>query len=109
MAIVKRPPESVTRSISFDKPVSELLDDYCKFVDCTPDDYFANFALKKKRYCVTLNTRSGNARRMAQEQRSVRVPAKDPYDSTASPCKKSHRLPVGSGHRNNVVLQVSLS
>ena len=46
MAIIKRPPESVSRSLSLEKPVSELLDDYCKFVDCTPD-YVANFALKK--------------------------------------------------------------
>lgn len=46
MAIVKRPPESVNRSLSLEKPVSELLDDYCKFVDCTPD-YVANFALRK--------------------------------------------------------------
>jgi len=46
MAIVKRPPESVSRSLLFEKPVSELLDDYCKFVDCTPD-YVANFALRK--------------------------------------------------------------
>jgi hypothetical protein len=45
MAIVKRPPESVSR-LSREKPVSELLDDYCKFVDCTPD-YLANFALGK--------------------------------------------------------------
>jgi hypothetical protein len=46
MAIVKRPPECVSRSLALEKPVSELLDDYCKFVDCTPD-YVANFALKK--------------------------------------------------------------
>ncbi len=46
MAIVKRPPESVNRWLSLEKPVSELLDDYCKFVDCTPDDV-ANFALRK--------------------------------------------------------------
>jgi hypothetical protein len=46
MAIVKRPPESVSRSLSLEKPVSELLDNYCKFVDCSAD-YVANFALKK--------------------------------------------------------------
>ena len=46
MAIVKRPPESVNRCWSLEKPVSELLDDYRKFVDCTPD-YVANFALRK--------------------------------------------------------------
>jgi hypothetical protein len=46
MAIVKRPPESVNRSLSLEKPVSELPHDYCKFVDCTPD-YVANFASGK--------------------------------------------------------------
>jgi hypothetical protein len=46
MASVKRPPESVNRSLSREKPVSEVLDDYRKFVDCTPD-YLANFALAK--------------------------------------------------------------
>jgi hypothetical protein len=46
MPIVKRPPESVNRSLSLEKPVSDLLNDYCKFVDCTAD-YVANFALKK--------------------------------------------------------------
>jgi hypothetical protein len=46
MAIVKKPPESISRSLSHEKPVSELLDDYCKFVDGTAD-YVANFALKK--------------------------------------------------------------
>jgi hypothetical protein len=48
MAIVKRPPEFVHRSLSLEKPVSELVDDYCKFVDCTPD-YVASFALRKTR------------------------------------------------------------
>src|SRR6266853_3773567 len=45
MAIVNRPPESANRSLS-PEPVSELLDDYSKFVDCTPD-YLANFASGK--------------------------------------------------------------
>lgn len=46
MAIVKKPPESVSRPLQLERPVSELLDDYAKFVDCTPD-YVANFALRK--------------------------------------------------------------
>ena len=46
MGIVKRPPESGSRSLSLEKPVSELHDDYCKFVECTAD-YVANFALRK--------------------------------------------------------------
>ena len=46
MAIVKKPPETVNRPLQLDRPVSELLDDYARFVDCTPD-YVANFALRK--------------------------------------------------------------
>jgi hypothetical protein len=46
MALVKKPPETVNRTIKLDQPVSELLDDYCRFVDCTPD-YVANFTLRK--------------------------------------------------------------
>jgi hypothetical protein len=46
MAIVKKPPERVSRPLQLERPVSELLDDYAKFVDCTPD-YVANFALRK--------------------------------------------------------------
>lgn len=46
MAIIKKPPETVTRSLRLDQPVKELLDDYARFVDCTPD-YVANFALRK--------------------------------------------------------------
>jgi hypothetical protein len=46
MALVKKPPETIERRIHLEEPVSRLLDDYCKFVDCTPD-YVANFALKK--------------------------------------------------------------
>lgn len=46
MALVKKPPVTIERRIQLEEPVSRLLDDYCKFVDCTPD-YVANFALKK--------------------------------------------------------------
>ncbi len=46
MAIIKKPPQSVNRSLQFDQPVSDLLDDYARFLDCTPD-YVANFALRK--------------------------------------------------------------
>jgi hypothetical protein len=46
MAIVKKPPESVNRPLQLERPGSELLDDYSRFVDCTPD-YVANFALRK--------------------------------------------------------------
>jgi len=71
MAIVKRPPESVNRSLSLEKPVSELLDDYCTFVDCTPD-YVANVALKKTCRAI-LSTRNGRHRRVARVQWQSRV------------------------------------
>jgi hypothetical protein len=48
MAIVKKPPETVNRPLQLERPVSELLDDYARFVDCTVD-YVANFALRKMR------------------------------------------------------------
>ena len=37
MAIVKRPPESVTGSLRLDQPASELLEDYARFVDGNAD------------------------------------------------------------------------
>jgi hypothetical protein len=46
MAFIKKPPVNVERTLQLEKPVSELLDEYCRFVDCTPD-YVANFALRK--------------------------------------------------------------
>jgi hypothetical protein len=46
MALIKRPPETIERHIRLDEPVSQLLDDYSRFVNCTPD-YVANFALRR--------------------------------------------------------------
>jgi hypothetical protein len=46
MALVKKPPEIVSRTVKLDQPVSELLDEYCRFVDCTAD-YVTNFMLRK--------------------------------------------------------------
>lgn len=46
MALIKKPPETVERHIRLEEPVSQLLDDYCRFVDCTAD-YVTNFALRK--------------------------------------------------------------
>jgi hypothetical protein len=46
MAIIKKPPESISRSLRLEQPVSDLLDDYSQFAECTPD-YVTNFALRK--------------------------------------------------------------
>jgi len=37
MAYIKKPPSLVNREIKLEQPVSELLDDYSRFVECTPD------------------------------------------------------------------------
>ena len=46
MALVKKPPQTVERCFQLEELISSLLDDYCKFVECSPD-YVTNFALKK--------------------------------------------------------------
>jgi hypothetical protein len=46
MAYIKKPPELVSRSLKLEQPVNELLDDYSRFVECTPD-HVANYVLKK--------------------------------------------------------------
>jgi hypothetical protein len=46
MPFIKKPPETVTGSVRLEPPVSELPDEYCRFVECTAD-YVANFALRK--------------------------------------------------------------
>jgi hypothetical protein len=46
MAYIKKPPELVSRSIKLEQPTNELLDDYARFVECTPD-HVANSVLKK--------------------------------------------------------------
>ena len=74
MAVIKKPPESVSRSLKLDQPVSELLDDYARFVDCTAD-YVANFALRKtlardsdyKKWKATQNGASSTKRGAPQQ------------------------------------------
>lgn len=48
MPLVKKPPETLERTLRLEEPVRELLDDYCRFVGSTAD-YVANFALRKLR------------------------------------------------------------
>jgi hypothetical protein len=42
MTGVRKPPQTIKRRIQLEEPISSLLDDYCKFVNCT------NFVLKKR-------------------------------------------------------------
>ena len=46
MPFIKKPPETVTGSVRLEPPVSELLGECGRFVECTAD-YVANFALRR--------------------------------------------------------------
>jgi len=46
MPYIKKPPEVVSRTLQIEQPVSELLDDYSRCVECSPD-HVTNFVLKK--------------------------------------------------------------
>jgi hypothetical protein len=46
MAYIKKPSQVISRSIELEQSVSDLLNEYARFVECTPD-YVVNFALKK--------------------------------------------------------------
>src|SRR6266480_425113 len=46
MAYIKKPPALVSRSLELERPVSELLDDYSSFIECTPG-HVTNYVLKK--------------------------------------------------------------
>jgi hypothetical protein len=64
MAYIKKPPELVSRSIQIEKPVSDLLDEYARFIGCTPE-HVANATLKKTLW------RDRDYRRWRAEQRGV--------------------------------------
>ena len=46
MAYIKKPPQFIIRSIELEQSVSDLLNEYARFVECTPD-HVANAALKR--------------------------------------------------------------
>jgi len=64
MAYIKKPPQFIIRSIELEESVSDLLNEYARFVECTPD-HVANSALKK-----TLS-RDRGYRRWQAEQRNA--------------------------------------
>jgi len=46
MTIIKKAPEIIVREIDLEQPVIELLEDYARFIESSPD-YVVNSALKK--------------------------------------------------------------
>jgi hypothetical protein len=75
VAYIKKPPELINRPLKLEQPVSELLDDYSRFVECTPD-HVANYVLKKllwrdPEYRKWRADQRGTQSRPASEPRSV--------------------------------------
>jgi len=46
MPLIKKAPAILTRELHMEEPVSELLDDYAKFIESSPD-HVVNSVLKK--------------------------------------------------------------
>jgi hypothetical protein len=76
MAYIKRPPELVSRSLKLEQPVSELLDDYSSFIECTPD-HVTNYVLKK------LLSRDPEYKKW-RASRKTAIPAKTANDAGAA-------------------------
>jgi len=74
MPYIKRPPETIDRSLLLEEPVSELLDDYARFIDSTPD-HVVNTALRKVLW------KDPEYRKWRNEQRGVE-PKKETNNST---------------------------
>ena len=85
---IKKPPEVVNRTLELEQPVSELLDDYSRFVECSPD-HVTNFVLKK------LLWRDPEYRKWRSEKKAT--PAKATIDPTAM--RIVHRRCHLRGHR----------
>jgi hypothetical protein len=82
MAYIKKPPQFISRSIELEESVSDLLNDYARFVECTPD-HVANSALKKSLWRDREYRRWRAERRNTAQTEPSRVNAKtyDPADS----------------------------
>lgn len=76
MAYIKKPPEQVSRSLKLELPVSELLDDYSHFIECTPD-HVTNYVLKK------LLSRDPEYKKWRAAQKTA-MPAKTANDAGAA-------------------------
>src|SRR6516165_6183642 len=50
MPYIKKPPEVVSRTLQIEQPVSELLDDYSRCVECSPDGSVPIPVEKEKAY-----------------------------------------------------------
>ena len=76
MALIKKAPGIVTLEVKIEEPVKELLEDYAKFIDSTPD-HVVNVVIKKnlwrdqdyRKWREDRRTKSSEAARTAAQAR----------------------------------------
>jgi hypothetical protein len=74
MPIVKKAPEMLAREVKLEQPVSELLEDYARFIESSPD-HVVNAVLKKVLW------RDLDYRKWRVERRGVQSPTDKPQPS----------------------------
>jgi len=68
MSIIKKAPEITTREVKLEEPVNELLEDYARFIESSPD-HVVNAVLKKVLW------RDQDYRKWRDQRRSERSPS----------------------------------
>ena len=71
MALIKKAPGIVTLEVKIEEPVKELLEDYARFIDSTPD-HVVNVIIKKNLW------RDQDYRKWREERRSKAADAPRP-------------------------------
>lgn len=66
MSLIKKAPGIVTLEVKIEEPVKELLEDYARFIDSTPD-HVVNVVIKKNLW------RDQDYRKWREEQRGRRA------------------------------------
>ena len=69
MPLIKKAPAILTREVQIEEPVSQLLDDYAKFIESSPD-HVVNSVLKKTLW------RDQDYRKWREQRRSTPPPTR---------------------------------
>jgi hypothetical protein len=75
MPIVKKAPEIMAREVKLEQPVNELLEDYARFIDSSPD-HVLNAVLKKVLW-RDLDYRKWRSERRAEHAGTDKLPTSD--------------------------------
>lgn len=75
MPIVKKAPEIMAREVKLEQPVIELVEDYARFIDSSPD-HVINAVLKKVLW-RDLDYRKWRSERRAEQAGTDQLPTRD--------------------------------